>query len=149
MVRWSRAAESSVKADVNNVVLRIRQVNADNCRRQYSDNHVCKSLHKRSESDLSQTSSSSLSAGLHDEERPQEEELDRALVPAEAKLHLVLRPRGPGRTEGRDFTGRELQRGGQQPHCCVQKPLVDPEMTSCASVSADFSCLCIDQLEGS
>lgn len=37
-----------------------------------------------------------LSAGLHDEERSQEEELDGALVHAEAKLHLLLRRRGPG-----------------------------------------------------
>lgn len=57
--------------------------------------------------------SSCLSAGLHDEERSQEEELDGALVHAEAKLHLLLRPRGPGRTERRNLTGRKLRRGGK------------------------------------
>lgn len=31
-------------------------------------------------------------AGLHVEEGPQEEELDRALVPAQAQPHLLLRP---------------------------------------------------------
>lgn len=36
------------------------------------------------------------SAGLHDEEGPQEEELDGALVQADARLHLLLRRRGPG-----------------------------------------------------
>lgn len=34
-------------------------------------------------------------AGLHDEERTQEEELDGALVHAETKLHLLLCGRGP------------------------------------------------------
>lgn len=54
-----------------------------------------------------------LSAGLHDEERSQEEELDRALVHAEAKLHLVLRRRRPGGKERGHLTGRKLQCGGK------------------------------------
>lgn len=54
-----------------------------------------------------------LSAGLHDEKRSQEKELDRALVPAEAKLHLLLCRRGPGRKERRHLIGRKLHCGGK------------------------------------
>lgn len=58
-----------------------------------------------------------VSAGLHDEERAQEEKLDRALVPAAAQLYLLLRERGPDREERRHPARRELLCGGQlAPH---------------------------------
>lgn len=55
-----------------------------------------------------------LFAGLHDEERSQEEELDGALVHAEAKLHLLLCWWRPCWTERRHLSGWKLQCGGSQ-----------------------------------
>lgn len=55
----------------------------------------------------------SIPEGLYDEERPQKEKLDRALVRAASQFNIILCERGPHWEEGHNFIGPSVLCGGK------------------------------------